>query len=311
MYLTDLWKCPPAAHTRLSDKSVFNNEIAGLLCVVAIRLPAYICAVFLTTAVCFLSAAPYSSLAAFETFDSSARQIGLKNAVFSLYASGGEKDILLSASNPNTITINGLTYTSVSSTQFDSRLNYGAVNAKILFNPGDNAYYWIRVKAGESQFKIPVPGDGDNVFSGGNFYGVGFGLRKQILPATIVTPAFAVDMGADFTTSRYNRYKSKNAVWTADSRLNNVELQLGALLTFRAKRRLSFLEPTVGLKVSRVYTTLSDYDTFERIEGIKDAVGISGALRFKLRGDGTESVVLESEWGAERVISCGMTVALF
>jgi len=279
------------------------------------KKPAYICrATILCLLVSFLILPMFGGyLAAFEMFDSSARQVGLKSAVFSVYTSGGEKDILLSVSNPNTtITINGLTYTSASTTQFDSRLNYGALNAKILFNPGDNAYYWMKLKTGESQFKIPVPGDEDNVFSGGNFYGVGFGLRKQILPATIVTPAFALDMGADFTTSRYSSYRSKNVVWTADSRLNNIELQLGALLTFRAKRRLSFLEPTLGLKVSRIYTTLSDYNTFERIEGIKDTVGITGAVKINLgRGDSDEALVVESEWGAERVISCGMTITLF
>ncbi len=263
-------------------------------------------------------------LLAIETFDSSAYQLRTKETIFSLYASGGEKDVLLSAANLNTININGITFQSISESRFESKLNFGYINAKLIFNPGDAFYYWLRIKAGQSDFRIPVVGGVDNILSGGNSYGIGFGIKKQVLPGTIVTPAIAVEAGTDFATSRYSSFKSGGIIWPSDIRLNNIEFQGGVFLSYRRYNKKSgrpcVLEPTVGLRVSRVYSTLIDYFTFERVEGVKDSVGMTGALKVHLNRrfygtasneTGGESFIIEAQFGEEKILSCGLSLTLF
>ncbi len=249
-----------------------------------------------------------SKIYSFEIVNS-AHQITEKGVVLSIYGISGSRDVNFTTKvgqiAPFQIGATTYIHTSptVSETNFESTVSDVKVGFKVTTNFQDKIYPWARISYGASTLDIPDV-KGTNKFTGTSSWNVGAGVRKVILPGTIVTPAASIDFGAGYYRSFYSKLKMPDgSEKDVESGLINWIYQLSFLLS----KKYGKFEPYGAVKVSRNIVELKDEKSLSSVGGSKDGLGLTFGLKFN--ASSKASPAIELSFLNDRYFSAGVNIA--
>ncbi len=176
---------------------------------------------------------------------------------------------------------------------------------KVLFNPFDGFVWWG--KLGSCNYILEVPS-----YSVANKFEldrpgllVGFGLRYQIFPETIVNPGMCLDFG--LTVSEY-KFKKFSVDGSSREIINNRFETIEGQTAFLLSKRYKIFEPYCGVKIFRSFSKITDCDFFSSVEGYRDNVSVF--IGTKIRVKKFEWFVLEYSFIDETNIAIGIGIGL-
>jgi len=227
-----------------------------------------------------------------------------KCSVVALYSAGSE-DLNLHVSSVDQIKVgtSGLGYTTNSSNDLTVSQRSSASGLRVLFNPNDGLYYWL--KAGLINYDVEVPSVSvkDTLSSQDNGYFVGVGARSLLMPDTIVTPAFSVEGGVTYSDVAMGSLKQGDTSPVAvNDKIKELEVQFAAIISKKIRK----FEIYGGGKISRTYLTLINLSNPGSVSGYKDQPGAFFGARYYLQP--RESLVLEASAFGDNLISIGWSL---
>lgn len=222
----------------------------------------------------------------------------------SLYGSMTKKDLTLSASNREQISVGQLNYFSQVTNEFDVQTLANNVTAKLLINPADGLYYWMKAGTGSFELEIPSVTVKNKLSTQQNGLIIGLGVRKRLIPDTIVTPAAAVELAINYSKFNLDKFRSgSDAPVLIPNVLEDLELQIG----FIVSKKIDNFEPFAGLKILRDFVRIYDSSDLSEISGVKDNVSLS--LGSKIKVFSQESLLIEANFIGENSFTIGWNVA--
>lgn len=227
---------------------------------------------------------------------------GGKYSFFLLNGNSSEK-LNFRVTNKDEIKVGNNSYFSQVSNDLASDGKSGSFFAKLVVNPDNGLYYWF--KAGLSSYSLEIPSDTVRNRLSGQDRGMvfGFGARKLLFPATIVSPAVAFDLGMDYSAYNIDSFSSGGAAPVAvTDKLEISEIQAD----FVVSRKLRNFEPYGGLKVYRKAITLTDKAGFANVSGTKDSAGLFLGLKMSFYRH--EAFVIEGSFGQDTDFTAGLNI---
>jgi hypothetical protein len=180
-----------------------------------------------------------------------------------------------------------------------------AVLAKLVINPDNGLYYWLKAGIGAYNLEIPSLNAKNKLSGQDKGWLCGFGARKLLFPDTLVSPAIAFDLGITRAEYGIDTFRSGSSAPVAVSnRLDITELQAGFVVSKKIKR----VEPYGGLKVYRKTVMLSDKTGFSNVSGTKDGAGVFLGVRLNFHR--YEALVIEGSLGGDTDFSVGLNIGL-
>jgi len=150
---------------------------------------------------------------------------------------------------------------------------------KIIYNPYDELYWWLKFGTERQRIELPQNNKFDAFEPG---YIVGFGTRYQIFPETIVSPGLCFDLGIDYSQQYFDRLYTEDVLkGIINNKIETINTQLSFIMT---KRNLFIknLEPFIGFNIYRIYNKLIDKNNLSSINGIIDNFNLSFGMKFKI-----------------------------
>lgn len=258
--------------------------------------------IFILAAITFLF---YASLTFASEIIMPARQIALKDCQVALYYSQLEQDLNFKVTSVDQIIVPGsaIGYFSKVTNDFKCSGKTERVLLKIITNPTGGFYYWFKAGAGKYELEIPSQTVTNKLSSLDNGYLLGIGLRSQIFPDTIVTPAIAVGLGLNYSLYDLEKFRTENNPGElVDNKLSLTEVQLDLLFS-KEFRKFEFFG---GAKVLRTYANLTEKQSLSEVSGFKDNIGLFLGSRIKIHSN--ESLFLEGSFLNEKGFSVGWNV---
>jgi hypothetical protein len=232
-----------------------------------------------------------------------ARQIEKGKGSLILYFSTLQDKLNLHLENQSQVQVGGLTYASTASNDFESLGKSQGVGVKFVINPADGLYYWLKLGSGSYGLEIPSQTVKNTYSTQDNGITAGFGIRKRLLADTIVTPAFALDFGFDYSLYNLAVLKPEGGALTGVSdKLELTQFQAAAVIS----KKYSKFEPYGGIKVLRNYVSLTDRLSLDKIYGYKDNAGIYLGVKASLYE--SESLVIEGNFFGEESVTIAWNV---
>ena len=233
-----------------------------------------------------------------------ALQIAEGDIAVSLYSThrAGEK-LMLAVTGNDLILVGQQQYFSTVKKEFDVTGKGDAVMCEITINPHNQLHYWIR--CGVGGYEIEVPSHTVNNRLMGDDHGVvaGLGLRKIVMPYTVVTPAVTVDAGIMYRSFTFNAYQSgQSALAAIQQKLEIVDVSVAVTIG----TRYEMIEPYGGLKVNRAYAILREKEFFSSAAGSHDSVVLFAGNKVWFHE--AESFVIEVGVGESTQISVGLNI---
>jgi hypothetical protein len=229
-----------------------------------------------------------------------ASQVQKGAGVFSFYWSQSDQDLSLQVDSRDKITVGSNSFFSNVTSDFSCKGRAMSLLAKVEFNPFDGFYYWL--KAGSGSYELEIPSSSVKNKLSGQDYGsiVGFGMRSQLFPDTIVTPGVALEFGGTYSAYDLDIFRSGgDPKQLVSDKLELFEAQGACIIS----KKLRKFEPYGGLKVFRTYAVLADKANMASVSGGKDSAGLFAGTRIYVHQK--ESVVLEGNFVGETSFSLG------
>jgi len=176
---------------------------------------------------------------------------------------------------------------------------------KVVFNPFSGLVWWGKI--GISKYYIDIPTNNGNNFKTLNMSNpgsvIGAGLRRIILPDTIVSPALS--MGVEFTSSKYYfdlLFSDDKKLYLINNDFQYKEIQADFLIS----KKYAAIEPYGGFKVKKNYFVISEKTSisYEQITGSKEEVNIFAGMKVKISNN--EYIIAEGNFVGETILSMGI-----
>ncbi|MCB4792221.1 MAG: hypothetical protein LHV68_10075 [Elusimicrobia bacterium] len=229
-----------------------------------------------------------------------ASQIEKGKGSINLFYSNSEEKMNFRISNRDEIKVNGNSYFSDVNNDLESKGKSNSLALKLIVNPQDSLYYWVKIGVGSYDLDIPSVTVKNNLTGRDLGWIAGFGIHSNLFPDTIVTSALAFDFGVNYSSYKLDSFSAggANPVLISDT-LSLTEIQIAILMSKKYKK----FEPYGGLKVFRIYSTLQDNTTLGKTTGVKDNVGLFLGTRIKVYSK--ESLVLEGSFIGQTALNIG------
>lgn len=233
-----------------------------------------------------------------------AAQIMKGKGVVVIYYTRANQDLNLQVSNKDEIKVNNSSYFSEVTNDFKCNGNANSVLVKAVINPVDEGfYYWL--KAGSGSYDLEIPSASvRNKLSGRNLGTiVGLGMRSQLFPDTIVTPALAIEMGGSYSVYDLDVFKSgSDPNQSIANRFEVFEAQISCLISKKIRK----FEPFGGLKIARTFNQLRQLNSQGSVSGAKDNAGVFAGARYYVHSN--ETVVIEGGFVGETSLTIGWNI---
>lgn len=174
--------------------------------------------------------------------------------------------------------------------------------AKVVLNPHDGLSYWLKAGVGSYEIEIPSQTVKNALSSDPHGYIFGIGLKKRLLPDTIVTPALSFELGAERSVYALHRMDTAGQTTRIDGTLILDELAASVTLS----KAFRTVETYGGVNVQRTMTTLRDESALQSISGTNDGAGMFLGAVLKIYPH--ESIVLEGRYADELRMSAGYRI---
>lgn len=236
----------------------------------------------------------YCSLANASEIVLPASQITQGGGSLSIYYGHIDQKIDIQTNTRDRITVGGNSYFSEVTNTLESNGTKNAVAAKLVVNPYSGLYYWLKAGSGSYELEVPSVTVKNTYSTLNNGLNVGAGIRKVLFPDTLFTPAIALDFGITYDMYAMDVLKQGGAPHQKiATKLELTELQAAVTVSKIIKR----FEPYGGMKIFRTYMKLSDRDSLDSVNGVKDNAGIF--LGAKYRFYPHEALALEGSFIGE------------
>lgn len=218
-----------------------------------------------------------------------------------LYDDARDK-IGLTVSGKDAISVNSSTMLSDVRNDFTCQGASHRMLVKAVLNPHDGLSYWA--KAGVSNYEIEIPSQTvkNMLTSDPHGFVVGVGLKKRLLPDTVVTPALSVELGAEHSVYALHRMDAAGQTSRIDATLILDEISASVTLS-KVYRRV---EAYGGVAVQRTMATLYDDTLQKTVRGTNDGAGMFLGSVLKIYPH--ESIVLEGRLMEEVSVSAGYRI---
>jgi hypothetical protein len=231
-----------------------------------------------------------------------ASQIPEGSASLSIVYDHSDQKLNIQTSSRDQVTVGGFSYFSQVSNNFECQGKQSDVTVKLLCNPHSGLYYWLKAGSGSYELEIPSATVKSIYSTLDNGYTAGAGVRKILFPDTLFTPAIAVDLGITYDSFELNALQQGSQQHKVSTKLELTEVQ--AALT--VSKILHKFEPYGGIKVFRTYTRLTDRDSLDSVNGLKDNAGIFLGARLKFLPK--EALIIEGSLVGETSITAGWNI---
>ena len=233
-----------------------------------------------------------------------AAQIQKGKGTVAIYWTRADQNLSLQVTNKDEIKVNNSSYFSEVTNDFKCNGRANSILVKAVINPIDEGfYYWL--KAGSGSYDLEIPSSSvTNKLSGRNPGSiVGFGMRSQLFPDTIVTPALAIEMGGSYSAFDLDVFRSGSGPNELISdKLEIFEAQFACIVS----KKIGKFEPFGGLKIFRTHTLLRHVSSLGSVSGTKDNAGLFAGTRYYVHS--AESVVIEGSFVGETTFSLGWNI---
>lgn len=220
-----------------------------------------------------------------------------KGAIQVIYSETSRK-LSFTQTGSQKISVSGHDYYSDVATKFDTDAKASMVAVRWVYGKELDSLFWV--KLGRGNYEIEVPSATvKNRLSGRDASWVGgAGLRKLLFPDTVVTPAVAVDFGANIGVYKIDSFKPGDS---ADELVSNelmvAELQAAVVVS----KNYSVFEPYAAVKISKTQSSLKDNDTIAKIDGSDNTVGLTVGTKLKIFKK--DSLTLEGSFIGENSVT--------
>lgn len=157
-------------------------------------------------------------------------------------------------------------FPSASSGNSPAQGDQNAIGIKVVYQPWENLQYYASATAGHFTLRTSSVTT-VNTLSGDRLgFGYGFGVKAVVAPDSIVTPAFAVDLG--LSRSRYfmSRLEGGGAGGGTNQRFDLFQYHVA----IEASHQFKKFEPFGGVRWVRLTSHLKDLSDSSRVSGHKD-----------------------------------------
>jgi hypothetical protein len=175
--------------------------------------------------------------------------------------------------------------------------------AKCFISSNEGMTYWIKAGAGKYEIEFPSTSVKNRLNSENNGIIVGVGVRKNIIPYTVVTPAVALDLGIDYHNYHLNKLHIGDGDYLVVSdKLEFTKIQFAMIVSKKYRK----FEPYAALGVVRTYSAITNNDTLKKAAGIKDNAVVYAGLKMPVSE--VESIVIEGNFVSNTNISIGWNI---
>lgn len=157
-------------------------------------------------------------------------------------------------------------FPSASSGNSPAQGDQNAIGFKVMYQPWENLQYYATATAGHFVLRTSSLTT-VNTLSGDRIgFGYGFGIKAVVAPDSVVTPAFAVDLG--LSRSRYflSRMDGGGTGGGTNQRFDLFQYHVA----IEASHQFKKFEPFGGVRWTRLTSHMKDLSDFSRISGYKD-----------------------------------------
>ncbi|MGA2089874.1 MAG: hypothetical protein ABSH12_00210 [Endomicrobiales bacterium] len=214
-----------------------------------------------------------------------------------------QQDLDLQLKSNDRISVGSFHYVNAVTNDFTVSTVNSGMQAKILFQPHKELVYWLSFGSTAYDIDIPSTSVKNHLASQQPGWMAGAGIRKILMPDTIVTPAFAIEAGVRYSQSSLTvLYPGDFTPISVQNDFLTTEYHLG----FVASKKYESIEPYGSVQVTRTFATLRDINAADEISGEKDAVSVVTGVR--LYPYPNESLICEASFFGENGFSIGWNI---
>jgi hypothetical protein len=214
-----------------------------------------------------------------------------------------QRDLNLQLTSNDWVSVGSLSYLSAVTSDYSVATTNNGVQAKVLFQPHDELVYWLAFGSTAYDIEIPSVSVKNRFASQSPGWMVGAGIRKILLPDTIVTPALAVDAGINHSETNLTVFYPGGM---SPMIAQNIFLTTEYHVALAVSKKYKYCEPYSSVRVARTMATLRDKGFAAEVSGKKEAVSVLTGLR--LRPYPNESLICEASFFGEAGFSIGWNI---
>jgi len=225
---------------------------------------------------------------------------GVSLAVF--YGNTAEK-LDFNVNSRDQIKVGNNSYFSEVSSDLESDGTSRGVYAKLMFNPANGLYYWL--KAGLAGYSLDIPSSlaKNNLTCQNSGWVYGIGARKLLFPDTIVTPAVAIDFGFNYAIYGMDTFRAGGSDPVAvNDKLEIIETQADLVVS----KKINIVETYGGLKVYNKAATLTDKSGFANVSGTRNDAGLFFGVKVNYYKQ--EALLIEGSFIGETNFTAGINI---
>lgn len=229
------------------------------------------------------------------------RQVGAGTVALAWFQS--QRDFTLKTNGSSRIRVGSLSYVSAVSNEYSIRTSNSGALAKMLFQPHDGLVYWLGANSTSYEIEVPSFSHKNLLRSQVPGWGMCAGLRRILMPDTIVSPAVSVEAGISHSRTPVSvMYAGSPEGQIIDNVFSVTEYHIG----LGVSKKYAKVEPYGGVTITRAHAVMRDNAAVIEVGGYRDTAAATVGLR--LYPYKHESLICEASFIGEASFILGWNV---
>lgn len=229
------------------------------------------------------------------------RQLGKATIAMAWFQS--QRDFTLSTGGSARISVGPLSYVSASSNDFVIKTSNTGALARVIFQPYDDLMYWVSGNSTSYEIEVPSSSHKNLLRSQDPGWCMSMGLRRLLMPDTIVTPAISVEAGISHSRTPVSVfYGGSSARQVIDNVFSVTEYHIGLGIS----KKYKVFEPYGAMSVVRAHAVMRDKAAAVEVGGYRDSANAIAGIRVYPYSH--ESIICEASFIGESSFSLGWNI---
>lgn len=229
------------------------------------------------------------------------RQVGAATVAVAWFQA--QRDFTLQTNGSARVSVGPFSYVSAVTNEFTIRTSNSGALAKVLLQPHDGLVYWLGANSTAYEIEVPSFSHKNLLRSQVPGWRMSTGLRRILMPDTIVSPALSVEAGISHSRTPV----SVLYAGTADGQIiDNVFSVTEYHIGLGVSKKYLKAEPYGGVTITRAHAVMRDNTAAVEVGGYRDtAAAIVGLRIYPYKH---ESLICEASFVGEASFTIGWNV---
>lgn len=229
------------------------------------------------------------------------RQVSATTVALAWFQS--QRDFTLQTSGAAQVSVGPFSYISSTTNEFTICTSNAGAIAKVLLQPHEGLVYWLGANSTAYEIEVPSFSHKNLLRSQVPGWRVSAGLRRILMPDTIVSPALSVEAGISHSRTAV----SVLYAGLADGQIiNNVFSVTEYHIGLGVSKKYVSVEPYAGMMITRAHAVMRDNTAAVEVGGYRDtAAAIVGLCIYPYKH---ESLICEASFIGEASFTIGWNV---